>query len=146
MRSDPQHLAFELTGDRSRVVTLAMAWSPKWKARFDDRPVRLGRDGDSMMTVVVPSGTGTLELDYRPDRADWVGLAVSGLALLVVVGALTRRSRWARRLTTLVRLDGLTVASPPPVALPAATGPTAGDDDAEETSPDVPAAPAMTAP
>jgi hypothetical protein len=96
VRADPEHLAFEIASERARRVTLAVGWSPKWRATVDGRPAALGRDRQSQLTVALPEGTATLELDYGPDVADGLGTATSALAA-VLAAALALRRRRPRR-------------------------------------------------
>jgi len=77
-----EHLGLALHTDRAAPVTVAVAWSPKWHARLDGRPVRLGRTGDGLIAAAVPPGDHALGLTYRADGWDRLGLAVTALTLL----------------------------------------------------------------
>ncbi|MDQ3946075.1 MAG: hypothetical protein M3357_13175, partial [Actinomycetota bacterium] len=77
-----EHLAVELEAPEPIVATVALAWSPKWHARLDDRPVDLGRTSDGLVTVEIPQGAGRLRLDYRADGWDRLGAAITLLTLL----------------------------------------------------------------
>jgi hypothetical protein len=101
VRDDPEHLAFELEPGPGGPVTLAVGWSPKWRARVNGQPVRLGRDAENLLTVDLPAGPATVELDFGPDLADGAGTACT-LAAAVVSVLLLRRARLVSRIVTLI--------------------------------------------
>ncbi len=79
----PEHLAIETEAASRTPVTVALAWSPKWHARQDGQPVRLGRTADGLMTLDVPPGPSQLRLDYRAtDAWDRLGATLTLLTLL----------------------------------------------------------------
>ncbi len=95
--TDPraEHLAFALEGTARSRVTVALAWSPKWHARLNNRSVELDRTTDGLATVDVGPGSHTLRLDYRSDAWDHLGLALTVLTLLG--GSTALKVRRARR-------------------------------------------------
>jgi hypothetical protein len=140
LRADPQHPKFEVSGSGYRLATLAMAWSPKWRARVNGQPVALGVDDQNLMTVQLPPGTATLELDFGPDLADFTGLAIT-LAALALAGLLALRWRRPSLRPPLVarlidRLVGPLDVTPPERAEPDREGgPTDGDGGAPGSPP-----------
>jgi hypothetical protein len=86
-RALPEHLAFEIEAPEPLDVTVALAWSPKWHGSLNGAPVRLGRTGDGLVTLAVPSGRSELRLDYRGDA--WDRLGVSSTLLTVAVAGIT---------------------------------------------------------
>jgi hypothetical protein len=83
----PEHLSIDVEAPAPSEATVALAWSPKWHAHLDTRPVALGRTPDGLVTLDVPQGTSRLRLDYRADIWDRVGAAIT---LLTLLGAATR--------------------------------------------------------
>ncbi|MGH9224541.1 MAG: hypothetical protein ACRD2W_12370 [Acidimicrobiales bacterium] len=59
------------------LAQVAIAWSPKWHARLDGQSVPLSRGVGSLLEVVMPAGDHRLELRFRPDAWDRIGLVVS---------------------------------------------------------------------
>ncbi|MEY2457330.1 MAG: hypothetical protein QOK06_2424 [Acidimicrobiaceae bacterium] len=77
----PEHLRFEATSSEPVVVTVAVAWSPKWKAAVDGRRADVTRTTDGLMQVALPAGSSTLELRYEQDGWDRLGLALTVMCL-----------------------------------------------------------------
>ena len=98
-RADPERLRIDVDASRATRADIAVAWSPKWHATLDGRPVRLGHTGDGLITLRVPMGTSTLELAYEPDAWDRLGVVISALtvAVLAALGVLWWHRRHARR-------------------------------------------------
>ena len=88
--AEPEHLEIQVDTAAPSDVTVALAWSPKWHAHLDGRPSGTRRTRDSLIAVKVPAGTTLLRLDYRPDRWDYVGPAIT---LLTLIGG----AWWLRR-------------------------------------------------
>ena len=101
-RADAEHLGFEIEAPERTGVTLALAWSPKWHARLNGAPVRIGPSRDGLVDLTVPAGRSVLRLDYRDDIWDRLGVAAT-LATFAVGGmaiarsARQRRRPWSRR-------------------------------------------------
>ena len=93
--ADPQHLAIETTSAQPTLVTLAVAWSPKWRATVDGTPVPVGATTDDLIQIAVPGGAATITLDYGRDGADLLGwaLTVASSTLAVAVLVVARRRR-----------------------------------------------------
>jgi hypothetical protein len=93
--ADPDHPRFSFEARRPMTATVAIGWSPKWRARVDGRPVPLGPTGDYLMAVALPPGRHALALDFGTDRWDRVGRALSLGALVAGAGSLLGlRRRW----------------------------------------------------
>ena len=75
------------------TATLAVAWSPKWSARLDGRPVRLERASDGLLVVRVTPGTHDLRLAFGRDLWDRLGALVSAATLAGGGWLLLRRRR-----------------------------------------------------
>ncbi|MDQ1516096.1 MAG: hypothetical protein QOE80_1926 [Actinomycetota bacterium] len=84
----PEHFGVEVHTDEAAPVTVAIAWSPKWHARLDNRPLRLRRAHDGLIQAAVPSGDHQIHLDYGSDGWDRLGLA---LTVLTIVAQLMSR-------------------------------------------------------
>jgi uncharacterized membrane protein YfhO len=61
------------------MVLIHMNWDKNWKAYLNNKPVPTGADGLGQM-VVVPQGTGQLDLRYEPG---WTTRIVSLIGLLL---------------------------------------------------------------
>jgi hypothetical protein len=97
IRTEPEHLGFEVDAPAALDVTVALAWSPKWHGRLDGAPVRLRRTSDGLVTLSVPPGRSDLRLDYRGDAWDRLGVSTTLLTAAVGVIALVRTGRRRRR-------------------------------------------------
>jgi hypothetical protein len=95
-RADAEHLGFVIEAPERTGVTLALAWSPKWRARLNGAPVRLGQSRDGLVDLTVPAGMSALRLDYRNDAWDGLGVACT-LATVAAGGLATARSSRRRR-------------------------------------------------
>lgn len=93
VHNEPEHLRIAVDAERPTSATLAVAWSPKWHARLDGRPIPLARTGEGLLTVEVPAGPSTVALDFRRDVWDVAGPAIS---LLTLGGLLLWSLRQAR--------------------------------------------------
>lgn len=100
VRAEPEHLEIELDAEDPTTATVAVGWSPKWHARLDGRPVPLERSDDALLSLALPAGEHYLALDYRSDGWDRLGLVVSVITAVGLVGWLSRgwlsRDRWRR--------------------------------------------------
>jgi hypothetical protein len=85
-QADAEHLDIEVHPPGPVTATVALAWSPKWHARLDGRPVPLGRTNGGLVRVRLPSGASRLVLDYRMDGWDRLGGLISLFTLLVLAG------------------------------------------------------------
>jgi len=92
---DAQHVRLTVDSPTAQVATVALAWSPRWRARLDGRRVQIQRTSDDLVSVQLPAGPSTVDLDWSPDPWSSVGVLVTlaTVAALAVVGARTVRHR-----------------------------------------------------
>jgi hypothetical protein len=93
--TDAEHLTWQIGDARPGWVTLAIGWSPKWRAEQDGRPVGTERAPDGLLRVRLPGHRGQLQLRFHRDGADSAGALISCAALLVWLSRRTRRWRQA---------------------------------------------------
>jgi hypothetical protein len=77
-----EQVAVEVHASRAAPVSLAVAWSPKWHGHLDGHPLRLRKAVDGLIEADIPAGEHQLRVDYRADRWDQLGLALSALTLI----------------------------------------------------------------
>jgi hypothetical protein len=77
-----EHVGVEVHAPRAAPVSLAVAWSPKWHGHLDGHPVRLRKADDGLIEADIPAGEHQLRLDYRADRWDQLGLALTALTVI----------------------------------------------------------------
>lgn len=82
-----------------RALVFAEAMYPGWRATLDGEPVPIHLANGMFMAVVVPSGTHEVQFEFQP-RSVRTGLAVSAVALVVVLGGLLSCSVLSRRRRT----------------------------------------------
>src|SRR5919199_350219 len=75
-------LTIELQASQPGRAAVAVAWSPKWHGRADGRHVRLIRGTDSLLEFDMPAGSHRLELRFRQDIWDRLGLLISTVTAL----------------------------------------------------------------
>lgn len=86
-----ERLEMHVVASASTTATVAMGWSPSWRAAIGGRPAPTWRSPEGLLCVHVPEGAHDLVLAYERDRWDALGAAAS-LAGLVVLGVLV----WSR--------------------------------------------------
>ncbi len=91
-------LTIDFEASQRGRAAVAVAWSPKWHATIDGRPADLIRGKDSLLEFNMPSGTHRLELRFRRDIWDHLGLAISvltalGGAVWLILWSRSRRER-----------------------------------------------------
>ena len=89
----PEHMRFTATPSEPAAVTIAVAWSPKWRAQVGGRDAAITRTPDGLMQVQLPPGTSEIELRYQRDGWDVAGFAVSVLSIGGLVAWWWRRRR-----------------------------------------------------
>lgn len=89
----PERLEAVVRSDQPTVATAAIAWSPKWHATVDGRPLRPGRSRDGLLTVPLPAGSSRVALRFRSDGWDHAGVA----GTLLTLAALGAWAVWRRR-------------------------------------------------
>lgn len=85
---NPNHAQIKGQWRPADMVLIHMNWDRNWKAYLNNNPVPTGADGLGQM-VVVPSGTGQLDLRYEPG---WTTRIVSAIGIVVWMGLALRRS------------------------------------------------------
>ncbi len=85
VRGASDHLIVEARSSDSASATLAVAWSPKWHLRINGRGVRFHRADDGLLAFVLPAGPSRIELDYRSDLWDLLGLMLTLLTVLILL-------------------------------------------------------------
>lgn len=89
---EPEHLSLAVSAPKAAPVTVALAWSPKWRGRIDGSPASLDRTSDGLVRVQVPAGDHVIQLDFAAvDGWDRAGRALSALTLAGSAGAALRR-------------------------------------------------------
>lgn len=91
--SRPGHLRVLVRAPAATRATVAVAWSPRWHARVDGRPVALHRAADGLTEIDVPRGAHELELTWRQGPGTWIGAALT----LATIAALALGVRHRRR-------------------------------------------------
>lgn len=78
-----------ITWSDSGPIMLATAYMPQWKLKVDGRDVEISKNGvGAIMTPNLSYGTHNLELTWHRTFIEQVGLWISGLTILTVIGLL----------------------------------------------------------
>jgi len=96
LEARPQRLVAAVRSEQPILATAAVAWSPKWHATVDRRPVRLERSPDGLLTLPLPAGSSTVVLEFRSDAWDRAGIAGTLLTLAALAAWAARRRRSQR--------------------------------------------------
>lgn len=86
---EPGRVRIVTDADAPAVLVLTDTWYPGWRAEVDGRPATLWRADHAFRAVAVPAGRHEIVMRFRP-RSVALGAALSGVALLVLVGLLWR--------------------------------------------------------
>lgn len=97
VRFEARQVQFTVTTTGPTLAVIAQTYAPAWEARLDGARVRLLRANHAFQAVAVPPGRHRITLRYV-DRYFWLGLAISGIALLTALGIWWRAG--ARRLSS----------------------------------------------
>jgi hypothetical protein len=89
VRDEGNRIAAQVSGGGGLLVFSEVAY-PGWRAEVDGEPAPLVRADYVLRAVCVPSGEHQVVLAYDPPLLK-VGLAITGLTLLLLVGAVARR-------------------------------------------------------
>ncbi|MGH2537927.1 MAG: YfhO family protein [Candidatus Promineifilaceae bacterium] len=81
----PERISLEVKTDRPGLLVLTDAYYPGWEAELDGAPVPIYPADVLFRALVVPAGSHTLELAYRPASVR-LGMMVSALAWLAWLG------------------------------------------------------------
>ncbi len=95
LRFDPEHIRLRLEGTEPGArLRLHVAHFSRWRASLDGAPLGIGAappsPGQGPIVMELSVGDGLLELRYRREAIDWLGMLASLLALLGAVGLLWR--------------------------------------------------------
>jgi hypothetical protein len=60
-------------------------WFPRWRATVNGEAVPITETADGYMSIPIPSGRAEIELRYIVDRWDWLGRAMCGAGLVLVI-------------------------------------------------------------
>jgi hypothetical protein len=94
LSAGPDEWRFEVSSERPTRATIAIAWSPKWHLTLNDRDLPLEKSPDGLITLMLPSGSSRVALDYRCDL--WGRL---GMILTVLSGTILAWLGFSRRST-----------------------------------------------
>ncbi|HJP66422.1 MAG TPA: YfhO family protein, partial [Actinomycetota bacterium] len=94
----PNHARVDVTADRPGMLVVRNPYDRNWTATVDGKPAPVFVADYVMQGVPIPEGHHVVELRYR-DQAIGLGLAVSGVAWLLLLGAWAVAWRRARRPT-----------------------------------------------
>jgi hypothetical protein len=81
----PNQITVEVDAADEGLLILSEVYYPGWRARVDNMPARLIRADAVLRGIPVPEGHHTVHVRYASPAAR-LGLAISGLALVLVVG------------------------------------------------------------
>jgi hypothetical protein len=93
IRAEPEQVEIDFQASASGRARVAIAWSPKWHARLDGEPFPVSKGLGGLLEIAMPAGDHRLELQFRPDVWDRLGLVISVSTVLGVAFILLRRRR-----------------------------------------------------
>ena len=77
IKVDSDNLMYLVETATDTSVDLAVAWSPHWRVRVNGEPVVAEQTGDWRTRIAVPQGDSVIDLQYRIDGWERLGLAMS---------------------------------------------------------------------
>lgn len=94
---------WRITAPRPTDLVLPVAWFPSWAASINDRPADVVSDPATGLSLVrVPEGSSDVRLFWSYSRAERLGLSVSYLTAIFLIGlVVTRRLRRRAPATTV---------------------------------------------
>ncbi len=75
--SKPEHLVIEVAAAQPSRATVAVGWSPKWHATVNGRSAPLFKSSDGLLELSLPAGESRVDLEFRRDMWDYLGLLIS---------------------------------------------------------------------
>ena len=87
---DPARWRTQVDPTAGPWVSAGVAYYPLWHATAAGTPLATRRGPFGDLEVRIPAGTTTLELTYAPGIAEWTGVALSAVAVLVWLAAACR--------------------------------------------------------
>jgi hypothetical protein len=94
LRYDPNGETLRVRSSGGLLITSDVNW-PGWTARFDGKELEVVTANGAFVACWLPSGEGTLRLEYRP-RGYVIGRMISIVAMLLVIIALSAIARRRR--------------------------------------------------
>jgi putative flippase GtrA len=89
----PDHIRIAFESSQAQLATVALGYSPKWKAEIDGRSHPLRRSADGLLELDIPAGEHRLDLSFGLDGWDWAGRGITLLALAGGAVIVVRRGR-----------------------------------------------------
>jgi hypothetical protein len=83
----PNDMSVEVNAAADGLLVLSEVYYPGWQASLDGAPAALLRADGLLRGIPVPQGQHTVRVWYAPGSV-WLGLAISGLALVASLGGL----------------------------------------------------------
>jgi hypothetical protein len=94
MAAGPVARRFTVSSDRVQVLILNLRAYPAWRVRVNGVLVRpRGERADGLMAVPVPTGRDLISIAYGRTEDETVGMGISGVSVLLLVGMGWRRQR-----------------------------------------------------
>jgi uncharacterized membrane protein YfhO len=90
-QSDENNPKFNITSDENGLYLLSLAYSPHWNAYVGGQRIKIWNLED-LMVLEIPAGSSTLEMKYQETPVSYLGLILSIVTSLGLVGWLI----WAR--------------------------------------------------
>lgn len=96
--SGPDSHLIEVSSERARPSTsLAIGWSPGWRAWVDEIEIPTAKAADGRLSIDLPPGSHVIRLQFREPRTGGVGRVITALTVLLAVGTRKNlRIRWNR--------------------------------------------------
>jgi hypothetical protein len=80
---EPGRWRIALATERDGWVSAALAYYPLWRAAAGGRPLPTRRGSAGELEVQLPAGRTVVDLTYGPGAAEWTGLALTALGLVI---------------------------------------------------------------
>jgi hypothetical protein len=106
LHAGSQNLTLTAEVPAPTAATIAVAWSPNWRATVDGRHLTLRRGAHGLVALALPAGRHTIRMRYGSDGWDRLGLLLSLATLMGLLGWWRRRRRRARPPMQLHRRPG----------------------------------------
>ncbi|MBI5650589.1 MAG: hypothetical protein HZC40_09120 [Chloroflexi bacterium] len=91
---DPQRIALRVSSSHSETILLRAFYFPGWQATLDGAPLDLFPSTPlGLITLDLPPGTHRVVIWFGDTLARQIGAIISGLAALILVGAIIRFAR-----------------------------------------------------
>jgi hypothetical protein len=98
MTAGPVVRRFTVVSDAPQMLVLNLRAYPAWRLRVNGVLVRpRGERADGLMAVPVPAGRDRVEIAYGRTEDETVGMGISGVSVLLLIGTGWRRRRRGAR-------------------------------------------------